>query len=61
VDGTIFGIFDFMVQYNLANAANDNSGLQPPSFGNLDGSPSPRNVWLQIRDVPFLGNVRVGY
>jgi phosphate-selective porin OprO/OprP len=59
-DGTIFGQFDYMLQFDFANASNDNSGQQPPSFGNLTSSPAPLNIWMQVRDVPYLGNVRVG-
>jgi phosphate-selective porin OprO and OprP len=59
-DGTIFDQFDFSIEFDFANASNDNSGLQPPSFGNLTSSPAPLNVWMQIRDVPVLGHVRIG-
>jgi phosphate-selective porin OprO/OprP len=61
VDGDIYDQFDFVVEYNFANADNENDGVQPPSFSNLSGSPAPGNVWMQIRDVPVLGNVRIGY
>src|SRR5262249_21273295 len=60
IEGDIFDQFDFIVEYDLANADNDNSGLQPPSFGNLNAAPAACNVWMQIRDVPVLGNVRFG-
>jgi phosphate-selective porin OprO/OprP len=60
LDGDIYDQFDFMFEYDLANADNENNGLQPPSFGNLNGSPAPCNVWMQVRDVPFFGNVRIG-
>jgi phosphate-selective porin OprO and OprP len=60
VDGGIFDQFDYSIEFDFANASNDNSGLQPPSFGNLTSSPAPLNVWMQVRDVPYLGNVRVG-
>jgi phosphate-selective porin OprO/OprP len=60
LDGDIYGQFDYVIEYDFANADNENSGLQPPSFGNLNGSPAPKNVWMQIREVPVLGNVRVG-
>jgi phosphate-selective porin OprO/OprP len=59
-DGHLFDQFDYVIQYDFANASNDNSGLQPPSFGNLTSSPAPLNIWMQARDVPYLGNVRVG-
>src|SRR5262245_10259133 len=60
IDGDLFDQFDFIVEYDLANADNDNSGQQPPSFGNLNAAPAACNVWMQIRDVPVLGNVRFG-
>jgi phosphate-selective porin OprO/OprP len=60
VDGTIFGQFDYVIEYDFANASNENSGVQPPSFGNLTSSPAPLNIWMQVRDVPYLGNVRAG-
>jgi phosphate-selective porin OprO/OprP len=59
-DGNIFDQFDFMIQFDFANASNDNSGIQPPSFGNLTSSPAPHNIWMQVRDVPYLGYVRIG-
>jgi phosphate-selective porin OprO/OprP len=59
-DGGIYEQFDYSVQFDFANASNDNSGLEPPSFGNLTSSPAPLNVWVQMRDVPYLGVVRVG-
>jgi phosphate-selective porin OprO/OprP len=59
-DGEILGQFDYVIQYDFANASNDNSGLQPPSFGNLSSSPAPLNIWMQARDVPYLGDVRFG-
>jgi len=60
-DGGIFDQFDYSVEFDFANASNDNSGLQPPSFSNLTSSPAPMNIWMQVRDVPYLGNVRFGH
>jgi phosphate-selective porin OprO/OprP len=60
MDGTIYGQFDYILEYDFANANNENDGLQPPSFGNIDGSPTPCNIWMQIREVPGFGNVRMG-
>jgi phosphate-selective porin OprO/OprP len=60
MDGTIYGQFDFVVQYDFANANNENSGEQPPSFNNLTSAPAPKNVWVQMHDSPYLGIVRVG-
>jgi phosphate-selective porin OprO/OprP len=60
VDGSLYDQVDFMLQYDFANASNDNSGLQSASFANLTSSPAPLNIWLQLREVPWLGNVRIG-
>jgi phosphate-selective porin OprO/OprP len=60
VNGDFLQQFDFFVQLDFANASNDNSGLQPPSFGNLTSSPAPLNIWMQVRDVPVLGHIRIG-
>src|SRR5262249_8861038 len=59
-DGSIFDLFDYAVEYDLANANNENDGQQPPSFSNITGAPNPCNIWMQVRDVPYLGNVRFG-
>src|SRR6266851_5206028 len=59
-NGDLYGLFDYSIQYDFANASNDNNTLQPPSFGNLTSSPAPHNIWMQVRDVPYLGYVRVG-
>jgi phosphate-selective porin OprO and OprP len=59
-DGDLLGQFDYSIQFDFANASNENDGEQSPTFGNLTTSPAPLNVWLQIRDVPFFGYVRIG-
>jgi phosphate-selective porin OprO and OprP len=60
IDGGIWDQVDYVIEYDFANANNDTGSGQPPSFGNIAGSPAPINVWMQLRDVPFLGNVRFG-
>jgi phosphate-selective porin OprO/OprP len=59
-DGTFWDQFDFFIQFDFANASNENDTLQPPSFGTLTTSPAPLNVWMQIHDLPYLGSVRAG-
>jgi phosphate-selective porin OprO/OprP len=59
-DGSIFDQFDFMIEFDFANASNENDGLQSPTFANLTSSPAPLNVWMQVRDLPWIGNVRFG-
>ncbi len=59
-DGNIYQLFDFSIEFDFANATNDNKGLQSPTQDNVADSAFPCNVWLQIRDVPFLGHIRIG-
>lgn len=60
-EGDVYEQFDYLVQYDFANAANENSGLEPPSVSNLSNTPVPCNVWVQARDLPYLGSVRLGH
>ncbi|MFO0815780.1 MAG: porin [Gemmatales bacterium] len=59
-DGTIYEMFDYSIEFDLANAANENKGLQNPTQDNVNANPFPANVWMQMRDVPFLGQLRIG-
>jgi hypothetical protein len=60
-EGDTYDQFDYIVEYEFANADNDNGGIQAPSNANIAGTVAPCNVWMQIRDVPLLGNVRIGH
>ncbi len=59
-DGDLFEQFDYVIQFDFANASNENDTEQPPTFGTLTTSPTPLNIWMQVRDVPYLGYVRFG-
>jgi phosphate-selective porin OprO/OprP len=59
-DGNIYETFDYTLEFDLANAVNENKGQQAPTQDNVSGSPFPCNVWMQLRDVPFFGRVRIG-
>ncbi|MFO0945558.1 MAG: porin [Planctomycetota bacterium] len=60
LDGDLFDQFDYIFEYDFAHAENENSGLQPNSYQNIANSPVPCNVWMQVREVPYLNNVRFG-
>lgn len=59
-DGNIYEMFDYSIEFDMANAVNENKGVQNPTQDNVAGSPFPCNVWVQLRDVPYLGRVRIG-
>lgn len=61
MDGDIWTRFGYMVEFDLANADNYNSGLQAPSLSNINAAPAPCNVWMEIRDLPVLGDLRIGH
>ena len=42
--GDIFEQFDYIVEYDFANASNENNGEEPPSFSNLTSAPVPTNM-----------------
>jgi hypothetical protein len=56
MDGDLFDQFDYIVEYDFSHAENEDSGIQPNSYQNIAGSPVPCNIWMQIREVPWLGN-----
>ncbi|MBX7104441.1 MAG: OprO/OprP family phosphate-selective porin [Gemmataceae bacterium] len=60
MDGSIWSQFDYAIEYDFANAANENDGIQEPTFNNLTSAPVPCNVWMQVRDLPVFGTVRLG-
>ncbi len=43
-NGSIADRFDYMIEYDFANATNENSGDQPPTLSNINISPQPINV-----------------
>lgn len=59
-DGNIFKRFDYSLEYDLGNAVNENKGQQSPTQENVVDSAFPCNVWLQLREVPMFGRVRIG-
>ncbi len=59
-DGSIYESFDYSLEFDLANAVNENKGQQSPTQDNVTGSPFPCNVWIQLREVPLFGRLRIG-
>ena len=60
MDGNVYGAFDYMVEFDLANSVNENKGIQNPTQDNVTDSAFPANIWMQLRDVPYFGRVRIG-
>lgn len=62
VDGTLYEFMDFATEFEFANSVNDNSGVagQPASPANVIYSPAPTDLYWAVREVPIVGNVRIG-
>lgn len=64
--GTIYKTIDYIMEYDFVNNVNDNAGLvgglpsQPASAANVINVPAPTDLWWNFREVPIVGNVRVG-
>ncbi|MCA9060685.1 MAG: hypothetical protein KDA85_19370, partial [Planctomycetaceae bacterium] len=59
-EGTIWGSIDYCAEYDFVNNANTNGGLQPSTENNVNHVTAPTDLWFTFRDVPVVGNVRVG-
>ncbi|MFN9717087.1 MAG: OprO/OprP family phosphate-selective porin [Planctomycetota bacterium] len=63
-DGTMYETIDWCVEFDFVNSINDDPGAPAPgnvpSERNIIGIPAPTDLWLTFREVPLVGNVRVG-
>ncbi len=56
-DGTLYEHFEWKVQFDFANTAeNDNGSSSQPI-----GSPAILDAWVGVNDLPVLGTLRVGW
>jgi len=62
VDGTLYEVFEWAVEYDFFNTVNDNVGLQPASdeLGNVINVPAPTDVWWDFKQLPVVGTMRIG-
>ncbi len=61
-EGTIYDRIDFMVEYEFANGIGfAPAGAVNQTFtGSITNSPGPTQAWITVKDVPGVGNVRIG-
>ena len=59
VDGWLWEVIDFFVEYDWINSANVNPG-EAPSQANIISVPAPTDVWASINKIPVIGGIRVG-
>ena len=58
-DGTMYGTIDWCTEYDFVNSVNVDPTL-PASESNVDHVTAPTDLWVTFREVPLVGNVRVG-
>jgi phosphate-selective porin OprO and OprP len=61
-EGTLYQAVDYKFELEFANGI----GFSPAGTqnevvaGSVTNSPGPTDAWIQIKDVPWLGNIRIG-
>ena len=59
VDGTMYEIIDFAAEYDFVNEFNVNPGT-PATEGNNAAVPAITDLWVNFKEVPGIGNLKVG-
>ena len=55
--GTVYEFYDWALQYDFANTQKDDAGQSVPNAAN---SPAALNVDVTVRELPWVGNFRIG-
>ena len=58
-DGTMYGTIDWVTEYDFVNSVNVDPAL-PASESDVSDVPAPTDLWVNFREVPLVGNIRVG-
>ncbi len=62
VDGTVYEVMDFAVEYDFANSVNDNVGVQAASENtNIINVTAPTDLWWEFKEVPWVGHIKIGH
>ncbi len=61
-DGTMYETIDWCVEFDFVNSVNVDPGppAAPGSEANLGQVPAATDLWMTFRELPVVGNVRVG-
>lgn len=59
IDGRMYELYDFAAEFDFANQLN-NFSLVAPTEAGLGNYPAITELWIQLRELPVLGTVRVG-
>jgi phosphate-selective porin OprO and OprP len=59
-EGTAYKHFDYLVNYEFANGVGPIGSTGAVTTANVVFTPGLLDAWVTVKDVPFLGNVRIG-
>jgi len=57
IDGTMYQHFEWVAEFDFANDIENDTSSSTQTFG----SPSFKDVWFGVNDLPYLGTLRVGW
>lgn len=60
VDGTMYEIIDWAAEYDFVNTVDVNRPNPTPPEANVVAIPSITDMWVNIKNVPLVGNFRIG-
>ncbi|MBA3313457.1 MAG: hypothetical protein H0T47_09245 [Planctomycetaceae bacterium] len=60
IDGTMYEWIDWAAEFDFVNSANFNQNFESTNDRNVINVPAPTDLWVNFKDVPVVGNVRVG-
>lgn len=63
VDGTMYDNIDWASEYDFVNSTNVTENLPPADRQPdrlLTAAPAPTDLWINFREAPWIGNLRVG-
>lgn len=59
-EGTLYNSVDYKFELEFFNGVSPAGITGPVTAANVTNSPGPTDAWITIKDVPLIGNVRIG-
>ncbi|HLQ45566.1 MAG TPA: porin, partial [Planctomycetaceae bacterium] len=59
-DGTIFDSIEYLAEFDLVNSLSRDAGGAANTEFNTTNIPAPTDLWWNFKDIPWIGNIRVG-
>ena len=57
--GTMYETIDYLLEFDFVNSTNRDSS-NPNTEGNTINVPAPTDLWVQFKEIPWIGTVRIG-